>query len=220
MEHKMDKGRALRRVLLFALAVLFAASVAMTTARAHSLSTEEIKQVQQCLKDWGYYTGNVDGIYGPNTTQAVKAFQEKNGLDVDGIVGSKTAEKLGIELATGKDERTDVYLLARLVYGEARGEPYEGQVAVAAVVLNRVEHAEFPNSIAGVIYQNGAFSVVADGQINLSPDAQALSAARDALNGVDPTGGCTFYYNPEKTSNKYMLSKPVLAVIGQHNFCK
>ena len=138
-------------------------------------------------------------------------------------MGSKTAEKLGMQLGKDKDSSTsqpDVYLLARVVYGEARGEPYRGKVAVAAVVLNRMKSPDFPNTMAGVVYQKGAFSIVDDGQINLTPDEEALRAARDALNGVDPTGGCTFYYNPDKTSNKYMLSKPVVTVIGNHRFCK
>ena len=144
-------------------------------------------------------------------------------MSVDGIVGSKTAEKLGMQLGKDKDSSTsqpDVYLLARVVYGEARGEPYRGKEAVAAVVLNRMKSPDFPNTMAGVVYQKGAFSIVDDGQINLTPDEEALRAARDALNGVDPTGGCTFYYNPDKTSNKYMLSKPVVTVIGNHRFCK
>jgi len=129
---------------------------------------------------------------------------------------------LGMQLSSApkEDVTQDVYLLAKAVYGEARGEPYRGQVAVAAVILNRVSSPEFPNSIHGVIYQKGAFSIVADGQINLAPDGTALSAAQDALNGIDPTGGCLFYYNPKKTKNQYMLSKPVYTVIGNHTFCK
>ena len=118
------------------------------------------------------------------------------------------------------DEHGNLYLLARLVYGEARGEPYKGQVAVAAVVLNRVKSSQFPNSVSGVIYQSGAFSVVNDGQINLTPDETAIKAARDAMNGYDPTNGCLYYYNPAKTTNQWMLSKPVLLVIGNHSFFK
>ena len=164
----------------------------------------------------------MDGIYGAATTAAVKYFQRSNGLTADGIVGNRTAEKLGMTLSSSPqaDVSQDVYLLARAVYGEARGEPYRGKVAVAAVILNRVSSAEFPNTVHGVIYQKGAFSIVADGQINLAPDAEALAAAKDALNGVDPTGGCLFYYNPAKTKNEYMLSKPVFTVIGNHAFCK
>ncbi|MFZ5975259.1 MAG: spore cortex-lytic enzyme [Bacillota bacterium] len=185
-----------------------------------------VTKIQQKLKDWGYYKGAVDGIYGLQTMYAVQDFQTKHGLTPDGVVGPATAAKLGVNLnpvkaATGATTgSTNVYLLAQLVHGEARGEPYTGKVAVAAVVLNRVDSAQFPNSVAGVIYQPGAFSVVADGQINLAPDADSLKAARDALNGWDPSNGCLFYYNPAKTTNKYMLSKPVLLVIGSHRFCR
>ncbi len=122
--------------------------------------------------------------------------------------------------AASSTTSSDVYLLAKVVYGESRGESYTGKVAVAAVVLNRVESSSFPNTIAGVVYQNGAFSIVADGQINLNPDDVALSAARDAMNGWDPSGGALFYYNPSKTTNSWMLSKPVICTIGDHVFCK
>ncbi len=198
------------------LAVFWLAAAGATYTK---LPASDVQEIQRRLKAWGYYSGEVDGIYGDLTYKAVRYFQSKNGLSVDGFVGNKTAEKLGIQLSNGKDEGADTYLLAKLVYAEARGEPYQGKVAVAAVVLNRVKSAEFPNSISGVIYQPGAFSVVSDGQISLSPDAEALRAAKDALAGADPTGGCLFYYNPKKTSNSYMLSKPVALSIGNHNFC-
>ena len=187
---------------------------------------DTVTQIQQKLKDWGYYQGAVDGIFGLQTMYAVQDFQTKHGLTPDGVVGPSTAAKLGVNVnstSTGTGASTgstSVYLLAQLVHGEARGEPYTGKVGVAAVVLNRVDSAQFPNSIAGVIYQPGAFDVVADGQINLAPDNESLRAARDALNGWDPTNGSLFYYNPAKTSNKYMLSKPVYLVIGSHNFCR
>ena len=208
-------------VLTAALIVLGILGTAMLTAAG--LTRDEIMTVQKKLKNWGYYGGVVDGVYGPATTAAVKWFQRKNGLTPDGVVGARTAEKLGMQLSGSggrSGTKNDVYLLARVVYGEARGEPYRGKVAVAAVVLNRVKSPNFPNTVAGVVYQKNAFSIVADGQINLTPDAEALSAAQDALNGVDPTGGCTFYYNPKKTSNAYMLSKTVVTVIGNHRFCK
>ena len=211
-----------KKMIAFAVVIVMVCCFAVMGFAKHGLSKEEIRTVQKKLKNWGYYNGEVDGIYGTKTTEAVKYFQRKNGLTADGIVGSRTAEKLGMELSSApkEDVSQDVYLLAKAVYGEARGEPYRGQVAVAAVILNRVSSSEFPNSIHGVIYQKGAFSIVADGQINLSPDASALSAAQDALNGIDPTGGCLFYYNPKKTKNQYMLSKPVHTVIGSHTFCK
>jgi len=211
-----------KRIIVFGAVVMLLCCFTFTVFAKYGLTEEEVRTIQKKLKNWGYYSGEVDGKYGEQTSAAVKYFQRKNGLTADGIVGEKTAEKLGMTLSTTpkQDVSQDVYLLARAVYGEARGEPYRGQVAVAAVILNRVESSEFPNSIHGVIYQKGAFSVVADGQINLTPDTDALSAAQDALSGVDPTGGCLFYYNPGKTKNEYMLSKPVYTVIGKHSFCR
>lgn len=191
-----------------------------------------VSQAQQRLKNWGYYYGSVDGIYGSKTRQAVIYFQQKNGLVADGIIGEKTAAALGINLSSGgtssggnyssssgSSASGDTYLLARLVYGEARGEPYRGMVAVAAVVLNRVSDSRFPNTIAGVIYQKGAFSVVSDGQINLAPDDQSLRAARDAMNGWDPSNGCIYYFNPAKTNNAFIWSRPLVVTIGDHMFC-
>ena len=184
---------------------------------------ESVRQVQSRLNELGYWSGTADGIFGNNTLSAVRRFQSAKGLSADGIVGPKTYAALGLSSASstsGGYSSSDLYLLARCVYGEARGEPYVGQVAVAAVVLNRVESSEFPNSVSGVIYQSGAFDVVADGQINLSPDETAIKAARDAMNGWDPTGGCLFYYNPATSTNQWMLSKPVLLTIGNHSFFK
>ena len=184
---------------------------------------ETVKQIQQRLSNWGYYTGSVDGVFGSMTEQAVKKFQRANGLTADGIVGPATAAKIGISLSgssSGNKYQSDINLLAHVVYGEARGEPYKGQVAVAAVVLNRVKSASFPNSISGVVYQPRAFSIVDDGQINLQPDSEAIRAAKDAYNGYDPTSGCLFYYNPAKTTSQWMLNKPVYLRIGTHVFCK
>ena len=180
-----------------------------------------VKTIQTKLKNWGYYTGTVDGIYGAKTTAAVKLFQQKNGLTVDGIVGTKTAAAMGITLTsnTGTATTGDLNLLARLVYAEARGEPYTGQVAVAAVVLNRVKSSSFPNTVSGVIYQAGAFSVVSDGQINLSPNDTARRAASDALNGWDPTYGCLYYYNPSTATSAWIRQKTIKLTIGNHVFC-
>ncbi|MBO8423810.1 MAG: spore cortex-lytic enzyme [Firmicutes bacterium] len=184
-----------------------------------------VRTVQTRLKSWGYYTGSVDGIYGSLTVAAVKYFQRVNGLQVDGIVGEKTAAAIGISLASssssgaGGYSSSDAYLLARLVYAEARGEPYVGQVAVAAVVLNRVKSSSFPNTISGVIYQPWAFSVVNDGQINLTPNQTAINAANDAMNGWDPTYGCLYYYNPATATNSWIKQKPIHLTIGQHVFC-
>ena len=185
---------------------------------------EEVRQIQTKLKRWGYYYGNIDGIYGSQTLSAVKWFQSKNGLTVDGIAGPKTLAAMGItstnNTSGGTASNADLNLLARLVYAEARGEPYTGQVAVASVVLNRVKSSSFPNSVAGVIYQSGAFSVVNDGQINLTPNQTAYSAARDALNGWDPTYGAIYYFNPNTATNGWIWSRPVTVVIGNHRFCK
>ena len=185
---------------------------------------DEVKQIQTKLKNWGYYNGSVDGIYGSKTVEAVKYFQRKNGLTADGIAGSKTLSAMGINNsgssgATASND-SNLNLLSRLIYGEARGEPYVGQVAVGAVVLNRVKSSSFPNTIAGVIYQNGAFDVVSDGQINLVQNSTAKKAAQDALNGWDPSYGAIYYFNPNTATNKWIWSRPVTVVIGNHRFCK
>lgn len=180
-----------------------------------------VKTVQTKLKNWGYYTGSVDGVYGPKTVAAVKYFQRKNGLTQDGVVGAKTAAAMGVSLtssAGGSYSSGDAYLLAKCIYAEARGEPYTGQVAVGAVILNRVRSSKFPNSISGVIYQPYAFTCVSDGQINLTPDATAKKAAQDALNGWDPTGGCLYYYNPATATSSWIWSRTVMLSIGKHNF--
>ncbi len=182
----------------------------------------EVRKIQQKLKDYGYLKGDVDGVFGKETYDAVVWFQRKNGLTVDGVVGQTTAAGLGLELggsvAAANYQESESYLLGRLVHGEARGEPYIGKVAVAAVVLNRVKSASFPNTIAGVIYQAGAFDAVADGQINLTPDEDSLRAARDALNGWDPTGGCLYYFNPVTATNGWIWTREVQLAIGKHNF--
>ncbi len=181
----------------------------------------EVKQIQQRLIQWGYLTGTADGIYGAKTEAAVKRFQRNNGLTPDGIAGSATLAKIGISSSTSQSSsNNNVRLLAMLISGEARGETYEGQVAVGAVVLNRVRHSSFPNSIAGVIYQNGAFTAVDDGQINMSPTDSCMKAARDALNGWDPSGGAIYYYNPVTATNQWIRSRPVIKKIGKHVFCK
>ena len=186
-----------------------------------ALTTAQVKTVQTKLKRWGYYAGAVDGIYGPKTKAAVKSFQKKNGLTADGIVGVKTAAALGMSLTKTDNSSTssnDLYLLAKCVYAEARGESYTGQVAVAAVILNRVKSASFPNTIAGVIYQPYAFTAVSDGQINLEPNQTAYNAARDALNGWDPTYGAIYYYNPSTATSKWIYSRKTTVTIGKHVF--
>ena len=185
----------------------------------------EVTQIQTKLKRWGYYNGNIDGIYGSQTVEAVKYFQRKNGLTVDGIAGPATLKAMGIYTSStsstsSSSNSSDVNLLARLIYGEARGEPYTGQVAVGAVVMNRVKSSSFPNTIAGVIYQSGAFDVVKDGQINLTPDSNAKKAAQDAMNGWDPSYGAIYYFNPSTATNKWIWSRPMTVTIGSHRFCK
>lgn len=185
---------------------------------------DEVTKIQTRLKDWGYYHDKVDGIYGTNTTKAVMEFQRKHGLAVDGIAGPATLEKIGISSSSSGNSQnqnsdSNLKLLARIISAEARGEPYTGQVAVGAVVLNRVAHPSFPDTISGVIYQPGAFTAVVDGNFQQPVSDSSYKAAQDALNGWDPSGGAIYYYNPNKTSNKWMLSRPVLKRIGDHLFC-
>lgn len=188
---------------------------------------ETVRQIQQKLKRWGYYKGSVDGVYGAQTLAAVKYFQRKNGLAADGKAGPKTLAAMGISVSssgsssggkTNSYSNSDINLLARLVYGEARGESYTGQIAVAAVVLNRVKSSAFPNTISGVIYQPYAFTAVSDGQINLTPDARAISAAKEAMNGYDPTYGAIYYYNPATATSAWIFSRKTTVQIGQHVF--
>ena len=181
-------------------------------------TTSENKAVQQKLKNLGYYTGNIDGIFGPLTNQAVRNFQRDYGLQVDGIVGPQTLQALGITSGGNYQSSSDLYLLAKCVHAEARGEPYVGQVAVAAVILNRVASPDFPNTISGVVYQHWAFTAVHDGQINLEPNDTAYQAAKDALNGWDPTYGCLYYYNPETATSSWIFSRQTVTTIGKHVF--
>lgn len=183
----------------------------------------DVTTLQKKLKNWGYYFGSVDGIFGSQTKEAVKYFQRKNGLAVDGIVGVKTLAALGMTLGSSSSSTSgysdsDITLLARLIYGEARGESYTGQVAVGAVVLNRVKSASFPNTIAGVIYQPYAFTAVSDGQINLSPNETARKAAIAAMNGWDPSYGAIYYYNPSTATSSWIFSRQTTVVIGDHVF--
>lgn len=179
----------------------------------------EVRQIQTLLQGYGVYNGAIDGIYGTKTREAVRIFQRYNGLTVDGIAGPQTLKKMGISSSTSSSSN-NVNLLARLIHGEARGEPYVGQVAVGAVVLNRVKSSSFPNSIAGVIYQAGAFDAVSDGQINLTPNQTAINAATDAINGWDPSYGSIYYFNPNTATNKWIWSRPHTVTIGKHRFCK
>lgn len=185
---------------------------------------DEVKQIQTKLKNWGYYSGSVDGVYGSGTLGAVKKFQRKNGLTADGIAGNATLKAMGIysssTSSSGSTSTASLNLISRFVHAEARGEPYKGQVAVAAVILNRVKDSRFPNTVSGVVYQSGAFTCVSDGQINLSPDETSKKAAQDAMNGWDPTYGAIYYFNPNTATSKWIWSRPLTITIGNHRFCK
>lgn len=222
--------------LCLALAVLLSVSMVLValapTVEAASYkkgsSGAVVTQIQTKLKSWGYYTGTVDGIYGSGTERAVRAFQQKNGLTVDGKAGDQTLAAMGLSAGGGNSSNSggsggasssQVDLLARLISAEARGEPYSGQVAVGAVVLNRIKHPSFPNTLSGVIYQNGAFTCITDGQFNQPVAESAYRAARDALNGVDPSGGAIYYFNPSTATSSWIWSRPLITVIGKHRFC-
>ena len=226
MKPQPTPSRAERALQLFVALVTFLLFLAFAQADLAAVAWgdkgAQVTLIQQKLKQYGYFSGTVDGIFGQDTYNAVTYFQRKNGLTADGVVGKSTAAALGISLtgsvaAAGYNE-SETYLLGRLVHGEARGEPYVGKVAVAAVVLNRVKSPSFPNTISGVVYQSGAFDAVSDGQIYLTPDEDSLRAARDALNGWDPTGGCLYYYNPSTATNGWIWTRTVQLSIGKHNF--
>lgn len=214
-----------RRVFAFAAAMmlLFSICINVFALSKNGSRGEEVRKIQTKLKNWGYYTGSVDGVFGWQTENAVKSFQKKNGLKVDGIAGTQTLNAMGIfsssSGSSSSPNEANIELLARVINGEARGEPYEGQVAVGAVVLNRVDHPSFPNSISGVVYQKGAFTAVDDGQINAQMYASSRRAARDALNGWDPTGGAIYYYNPKTATNQWIRTRKVICTIGAHVFC-
>lgn len=204
--------------------------VAEVAVLRQGASGGEVKEVQRRLKLWGYYNGSVDGVFGAGTKKAVIAFQKKNGLTADGVVGQSTYKALGMNssyqalqganASSGANGYTssDVYLLAKTIYAEGRGEPYVGQVAIGAVVMNRIRSASFPNTVSGVVYQKGAFTAVDDGQINLTPNETAMKAARDALNGWDPTGGALYYYNPAVATSAWIFDRQTVTVIGKHVF--
>jgi N-acetylmuramoyl-L-alanine amidase len=224
-------------VVMILLITYFANEVYFNIASKHAIAQvykygsrgEEVKNIQSKLKKWGYYKSGVDGIYGYGTYLSVKAFQRKNGLNADGMAGKQTLAAMGIvpakAAAAGSPSsknitnNKDIDLLARLINGEARGEPYEGQVAVGAVILNRTRDPRFPSTIAGVVYQPGAFTAIVDGQVNAKIVESSTRAARDAMNGWDPSGGAVFYYNAAKSTNKWIFSRPVIKVIGKHRFC-
>lgn len=227
-KNRLKNKKKLLIIFLCIVEILF--SIISNAYKVNALSKygsrgNEVKQIQEKLKRWGYYNGSVDGVYGSKTLTAVKKFQQKNGLKADGIAGEKTLSAMGITSSKNSSGSTssnsnNVNLLSHLIYGEARGESYVGQVAVGAVVMNRVKSSSFPNTIAGVIYQAGAFDAVSDGQINMSPDSTAIKAAQDAINGWDPSYGAIYYFNPNTATNKWIWSRPHTVTIGKHRFCK
>ena len=220
-----------KKKLILAVALIFAINILIITLAQSAdaalykrgSSGATVTEIQTRLKSWGNYNGAVDGIYGSRTESAVKYFQRTNGLAVDGQAGDKTLAALGIyekpSSSSGSASDGNVYLLARLISAEARGEPYVGQVAVGAVVLNRIDHPSFPNSLSGVIYQKGAFSCLDDGQFDQPISDSAYRAAREALNGADPTGGAIYYFNPATATSKWIWSRPQMLTIGSHIFC-
>ncbi|MFT9495728.1 spore cortex-lytic enzyme [Anaerosolibacter sp.] len=203
-------------------------ALGISAAATYVKADQTVRAAQQKLKQWGYYDDVVDGIYGSKTGAAIKRFQRKNGLTADGIIGAQTKKALGLPTggsttayaptSRGVSRNDDVRLLAMAIHGEARGEPYTGQVAVGAVILNRVRHPSFPNSIAGVVYQPLAFTAVDDGQIYLAPNDTSFKAARDALNGWDPTGGAIYYWNPATATSKWIWTRTPTVKIGKHWF--
>lgn len=215
------KKRLFIILLLFSAAVMLCTAVSSNALSKQGSRGDEVTAIQTKLRESGYYNGKIDGIFGSGTKNALISFQKDNGLTADGIAGSKTLQALGITAESGNGEFTqsEIALLARIISAESRGEPYEGQVAVGAVILNRIAHPSFPNTLAGVIYQPGAFSCLDDGQVNEPVSESAERAARDAMNGWDPTGGAIYYFNPNTATSKWIWSRPVITVIGSHRFC-
>lgn len=222
--------RAIVLVALLSFNLIFAAvtihhwhtaekEVMQTLSQLGSRGTE-VRAIQEKLQEYGIYNGSIDGIYGEQTRQAVITFQKQRGLTADGIAGTQTLSALGVSIGqTPTATEQNINLLARIISAEARGEPFSGQIAVGACVLNRVQHPSFPDTIAGVVYQPGAFTAITDGQINEAVTESAYNAAREALAGNDPSGGAIYYYNPDKTSNQWIRSRPVITTIGSHLFC-
>ena len=211
-------------VLAGVLALLLMGNMAQAATYRQGDTGDQIRTIQEKLKRWGYYSGEVDGVFGSKTRDAVMYFQRKNGLVADGIVGNNTLQALGMPVGgsgTGSTSSSshDVALLAKVISAEARGEPYAGQVAVGAVILNRIEHPSFPSTLAGVVYQPGAFTCMADGQIDQPVAESARRAAQEALNGSDPSGGAIYYFNPATATSAWIWSRPLIKVIGKHRFC-
>ncbi len=214
----------MKKIISFLLSfvIVFSFSVESIALSKYGSRGDEVKEIQRRLKNWDYYNGSVDGIYGSQTKAAVIKFQRKNGLTADGIAGKNTLAKMGIygKSNSNSSSNSNLNLLARVISAEARGETYRGQVAVGAVILNRVEHSSFPDTISGVVYQSGAFDCMYDGQINVAVADSAYKAAQDAINGWDPSGGAIYYYNPKTAKSSWIRNRPIILTIGNHVFCK
>lgn len=222
MKNKRETAIAVAIIILVNVLIITAfGEIAEAASYKRGSSGETVTKIQQKLSNWGYYSGSIDGIYGSRTEKAVRYFQRKNGLTVDGVAGPATLAALGISSGSnsGGSYSGQTELLARLISAEARGEPYQGQVAVGAVVMNRIDHPSFPNTMSGVIYQAGAFSCMYDGQFDQPVAESCYRAARDALAGADPTGGAIYYFNPSTATNGWIWSRPHLTTIGKHRFC-
>ncbi len=223
MQNKKRLTGSLAILFLVNIVIISLFQSAQAATYRQGSSGETVRTIQTKLTNWGYFSSPIDGIYGPKTAEAVRYFQRKNGLTVDGVVGPATLKALGMSTTGGSSpassQSNSVDLLARVISAEARGEPYSGQVAVGAVILNRVEHPSFPSTIAGVVYQPGAFTCMVDGQFNQPVADSAYRAARDALNGSDPSGGAIYYFNPSTATSAWIWSRPLIKVIGKHRFC-
>lgn len=228
-EQRSKKQIFMQIVAIILLNALLITAIGFAYENTQTLSSlgsrgQEVRQIQEKLRELGLYSGAIDGIYGTATQKAVRQFQKNCGITADGIAGKKTLLYLGLDSGSsssvGGYSSSDIYLLARVIGAEARGESYTGQVAVGAVILNRVQHSSFPDTIAGVVYQPGAFSCLNDSNWNVAPNETAKKAARDAINGWDPSGGAVYYFNPAKTNDTFMHSRPVITTIGRHVFCR
>lgn len=222
MKHSKNKWLIMITITSVLIMALILQNFTAFSLSKYGSTGSEVTAIQTKLNQLGYLKTPADGIFGSKTKSAVIQFQKDNGLAADGIVGSKTLAALGISSSSNSSSKftnSEISLLARIISAESRGEPYEGQVAVGAVILNRIDHPSFPNTLAGVIYQPSAFTCINDGQVNQSVSDSAKKAAQDAINGWDPSGGAIYYYNPAKTTNKWIYSRPVICTIGNHRFC-
>lgn len=207
-------------IIILAMLVGAANTETLPTYSKQGSQGTEVEEIQRVLKEWGLFKGEITGYFGTATENALRQYQETNGLEVTGVADEATLKKMGITIGNIPNAtEANINLLARIISAEGRGESYVGQVAIGAVICNRIEHPSFPDTLQGVIYQNGAFTAIVDGQFEEDVAESAYYAARDALSGWDPTGGCIYYFNPKKTNDEYMHSREVVKVIGDHYFC-